>query len=358
MKKLDLYIIRQFLGTFFMSIILILSIVVIFDISEKIDDFIKKEAPLRAIITDYYFNFLPYFANLFSPLFTFISVIFFTSKLANNTEIVAILSSGVSFNRLLFSYFIAAAIIATFSLGMNHWIVPSATKNIVAFKQKYIWSEYRNTNRHIHKQIKPGHFIYMETFNVQDQTGYKFSYEIINNQRLTYKLNSSQAKWDSIQQSWKVYNYVIREIDTLHETFRRGNVLDTVFDFDVNEFIEKREFVNTLNYTELSQFIDDEIMKGSERVPFHKIEMYRRTSFPFATFILTLIAVSLCSRKVRGGIGINIGIGFAISFAYILFMQVFDTFATNANTPPLLAVWIPNIIFGCLAFWLYKKDPK
>jgi lipopolysaccharide export system permease protein len=358
MKILDIYIIKKFLGTFFFSMSLIILIVVVFDISEKIDDFIGREAPLKAIVFDFYFNFIPYFVNLFSPLFTFIAVILFTSQMATRTEIVAILSSGVSYRRLLLPYMLSAIVIAILSLFLNNFVIPNATKKRIAFEDKYIRNEFHNRNRNIHMQISPGNYIYMEGYSTQENTGFKFSIEKFNDGQLDYKLMAESIKWDSVKNNWAINNYFIREIKGMDEVVTKGKKLDTVLGFTPKEFGRKDNTVETMDYYELNAYIDSERLKGSDNVELYEIEKYRRISFPFATFILTLIGVSIASRKVRGGIGMHIGLGILISFTFIMFMQVSTTFAASGLVSPLIAVWIPNFIFSLLALYLLKKAQK
>jgi len=358
MKKLDYYIIKKFLGTFFFSISLIIIIVIVFDISEKVDDFIENEAPLRAIIFDYYFNFIPFFINLFTPLFTYIAVVFFTAKMAANTEIVAILSSGVSFRRMLVPYLISALFITIITFFLANFVIPHSNKKRLDFETIYINNRYRNTNRNIHIQTKPGEFIYIESYNNDYETGQKFTIEKINNNVLNYKLSSESIKWDSLTGKWQLNRYFIREINGLEEKITRGETLDTLLNFTPEIFIIKLKNVEVMNYSQLRKFIKTEKLKGSKNVAFYKVEKNKRISFPFATIVLTLIGVSLSSRKLRGGIGLHLATGLIISFAFILFMQISTTFATYGNLSPLVAVWIPNIFFIFLAFYLLKTAPK
>ena len=327
MRKIDWYIIKKFLGTFLFSITLILLVVIVFDISEKIDDFIEKEAPLRAIIFEYYLNFIPYFGNLFSPLFTFIAVIFFTSKMANNTEIISILSSGVSFQRMMLPFIISAIIIGSLSFTLGNFIIPSANEDRLEFENTYIKNPYRNRDKNIHIQISPVNFVYMESYNSTKNIGYKFSMEMFLQGELKQKLFSNYVEWDSTSGKWNIHHYFINTVETM-------------------------------SYFKLNNYIAEERMKGSKNLVFHLIEKHKRIAFPFATIILTLIAVAFASSKVRGGIGLHLGVGLLISFSYILFMQISTTFATNGDLSPALAVWIPNLIYTGLAAYLLKKAPK
>lgn len=358
MKTIDFYIIRKFLTTFFLSIILILMLVVVFDISERMEDFIAKKPPLKEIIFDYYLNFLPFFANLFSPLFTFIAVIYFTSRMAYRSEIIAMMSSGISFRRILFPYLLSATVIATLSLFLNHFVIPKANGTRMAFEEAYLKNPFYNRDRNIHRQIAPGTFIYLNSFNNQRNTGYQFSLEKIVNGNRYYYLRSDFIKWDSVKNRWTLENYFIREINEMNEKIYRGTKLDTVFDFRAEEFGKKDSRIEALTTPELSVFTKEEKKRGSYLIPYFEVEKHRRSSYPFATFILTLIGASVASRKVRGGIGWHIGLGLLFSFAYILFMQVSTTFATNGSAPAWLAVWIPNVLFTFLAFVLLRMAPK
>lgn len=358
MKILDKYIIKKFLGTFLLSMVLIIVIVVVFDISEKLDDFVAKEAPLKAIVFDYYFNFIPFFVNLFSPLFTFIAVIFFTSKMATRMEIVAILSSGVSYNRLLRPYMISATVIAILSLLLNNFVIPHATKDQIAFEDIYIKNQFYNRDRNIHLQIAPNNYIYLERYNTNENTGYKFSIEKFTEGKLYYKLISENIKWDSIKNNWKINNFYIRTINGMDESIRKGASLDTTLAFTPEEFGRKDNTTGTMDYFELNKFIASEKSKGADNIEYAEIEKYKRTAFPFATFILTLIGVSIASRKIRGGIGMHIGLGILISFTFILFMQVSTTFAAGGLVSPLIAVWLPNFLFSFLAWFLLSRAQK
>ncbi len=358
MKKLDWYIIKNFLGTFFYALMLIICIVVIFDVSEKIDDFIEKEAPLRAIVFDYYFNFIPYFANLFSALFTFIAVIFFTSKLAGDSEIIAILSSGISFKRLMVPYFISALVLTIFSFVLINWIIPPANKKRLEFEEKYIRVKLGYYAKNIHKQILPGTFVYMESYNNTYNIGYKFSMEKFENGKLKSKLLSDYVQWDTTINKWKITNYVNREILNEKEIITSGRRIDTTINLNPEDFHRRTEVVEAMNYRQLNEFIESESMIGSDNVILWKIEKNKRFAYPFSTLILTLIGVSISSRRRRGGIGMNIGLGIFLAFSYIMFMQVSTVMATNANMNPIFAVWIPNILFAFVAIGLYHKAAK
>jgi lipopolysaccharide export system permease protein len=359
MKKLDAYILRKFIGTFIYAISLISVIIIIFDISEKIDAFIRWHLSLKTIVFDYYVNFVPYLVNLFSPLFTFIAVVFFTSRLAARSEIVAILSGGISFRRLMVPYMIGAAMIASLSLYLNHVIIPNANKTRLRFEDAYVRSQYYNLSVHIHKQVSPGVFIYLHNYDITRNLGIKFALEQIDKQEIRYKLMSETIMWDSLKKDWKIYNYFIRKIaKDGTETSSVGMEKDTALGFYPSDFKEQLIDDEAMNYKELDQYIAQQRMEGSNNVKYYEVEKYRRTSFPFATFILTLIGVALSSRKVRGGTGLHLGLGLLIAFSFILFMQISTTFAESGYISPLISVWIPNFLYGILAFFMVRFAPK
>ena len=358
-KLLDRYIIRKFIGTFFVALVLIIIIVIIFDISEKIDDFVDKEAPLKAIILDYYVNFIPYFINMFSPLFVFITVIFFTSKLAGNSEIIAMLSGGVSFGRLMYPYFLSALFIAAMSLCLNLFVIPRANEKRLAFEEQYIKGQkFYNTNRNIHYQIAPGEFVYVESFSTWSNTGSKFTLESIKDSRLVSKLTAESAAWDSTTGGWRLKNYTIRDYTTAQQPIVFGQRLDTVINLTLEDFYRRENTVETLDYRKLEELIEMQKMRGDSMVKYSLIEKHTRFAVPFSAFILTLIGVSLSSKKRRGGIGLNLGVGIALSFSYILFLRFSQMFVITDTLPPWLAMWLPNIIYAVIAAVLYRLAPK
>ena len=350
MKKLDLYIIRKFLGTFFFSLVLILCIVVVFDLSEKLEKFLENEAPVKAIVFDYYKNFIPYFANVFSSLFTFISVIFFTSKMAYDSEIIAILSTGISFRRFLFPYLMSATVIAILSFLLGAFIIPNANEKRIEFEKQYMGKRYANKEQNIHRQIAPGTYIYMSSYSVASNVGYDFSIENFRGDTLINKLTSSRITWDKENKKWVIHNWKLREIEGDKETYTTGQKLDTVMAFQPSEFSE--------NPKKIREQLTFPKMRGSSNVIEFQIEKYKMIANAFATFILTFIGVSISSRKIRGGMGLHLGIGLLISFSYILFMQFSTVFATNGNMNPLLAVWLPNILFAIIGVFVYRTAPK
>lgn len=358
-KLIDIYIIRKFLGTFFFSIVLILTIAVVFDFAEKIDNFMEKSAPVKAIIFDYYMNFIPYFATLFAPLFVFIAVIFFTSKMAANTEIIAILNSGMSFKRMMWPYFLSAVVIAAITFTLTNFIIPRSNQIRMTFEDKYYRSSSRKvTKENIHRQTYKNILVYMGTFNPLSQRGQNFTIEKFDSGRLVSKLSASSVVYDTATHKWTALNYYIREMKGNSEVFKTGKEIDTTLTIKPDDFSRDPGFVGTMTYRELNDYIDLLRLQGSEELKLFLIEKHRRFANPFAVFILTLIGVSLSSRKVRGGIGMNIGIGLMLSFSYILFLQFASQFSLKGNLNPMLAMWIPNILYSVIALVLYKMAPK
>jgi lipopolysaccharide export system permease protein len=356
---IDRYIIRKFLSTFFFSIILIMSIAVVLDFSEKIDDFLESHAPLNKVIFEYYLNFIPYFASLFSHLFTFIAVIYFTSRMAYNTEFIAILSNGVSFNRILYPYFISAMIITLFSFTLNNFIIPHATVKKQAFEEQYYHRSPRvYSDRNIHKQINPGVFIYLENYNTYNNSGRLFSMEKYEKGELVSKLMSKEVHWDSTTHKWRIRDYMIRNYEGDKQSIITGKSIDTTLNISPEEFRRRDNAVEAMNLPELNRFIKRQKMQGASNLNEILIEKHKRFSFPFSTFILTLIGVSVSSKKVKGGIGMQIGIGLLISFAYILFLQFSSQFAISGAFSPFVAAWIPNVLFLIIAIFLYRMAPK
>ena len=354
-KKIDLYIIKRFLGTFVFSIVIIMSIAIIFDIQEKYEEFIKNSAPLKEIIVDYYLNFIPYYVNLFSAMFVFISVIYFTSKMASNTEIIAIHASGISFNRFLRPYMISATIIAILSWFLIMYIIPESNKIKLTFEDKYVFTRFQNWDRNIHKQVRPGIFVYMESYNVDQENAFRFSIEKYENGKMVSKLTSDYARWNQETQKWDIYNYTIRNLFADKQTIETGQMMDTTFFLTPEDFKMRTVYVERMNIDELNEYIDVQKLQGTENINRLLVQKYQRWAYPFSTFILTILGVSLANRKKRGGTVINIVIGLALSFSYIMLMQVSTTFTVNSDLDPRISVWIPNLLYACIAYFLYLK---
>jgi len=360
LKIIDWYIIRKFLGTFLFSLVLIMTIAVVFDLAEKIDNFMEKQAPWRAVVFDYYFNFIPYFATLFAPLFVFISVIFFTSRMAVNTEIIAILNSGMSFRRMMWPYFLTSLGIAVFIFYLTNFVIPQSALERMDFEDKYYRPQWRKVNvENIHRQVYPGIYVYMESFSPVYQRGRNFTLEKFDDRGiLVSKLSSPSVLWDSASSKWTASNYTLREISGFEEVITKGEKIDTTLTISPGDFSRDPGFVGTMTYRELYDYIDLLRLQGSDELKVFLIEKHRRWAHPFAVFILTLIGVSLSSKKIRGGIGMSIGIGLALSFSYILFLQFASQFSVKGNLNPMIAMWIPNLLYMVIAGFLYKIAPK
>jgi lipopolysaccharide export system permease protein len=357
LKRIDTYIIKKFLGTYFFSIVLILSISVVFDLTEKLDKFYDHDAPLKAIILDYYLNFIPYYMNMFSPLFTFIAVIFFTSKMATNTEIIAILASGVSFRRLMVPYFLSAAIIASISFTVGGYIIPQGNKKRLTFEDKYI-SKFKTDNaRNVQMEIKKGVIMYIERYEVSNNTGYRFSLEKFSGKKLVSRLTAETIAWDSAYK-WKLSNYLQRDFKGMRETIKKGISKDTTINIKPEEFFITMQEAPQMNNKQLRTYLVRQKDRGVGNIQGFEDEYFKRYSMPLAAFIMTLIGVSLSSRKVRGGTGINLGIGLALSALYILFSTMSTTFSVSGIMSAFTAVWLPNIVFLLVGVYLYNTAPK
>ncbi|MGM9841752.1 MAG: LptF/LptG family permease [Candidatus Limisoma sp.] len=351
-KQLDLYIIRKFLGTYFFAILLILAIIVMFDVNEKMDKFLQ--APLKATIFDYYVNYLPYMANQFSPLFTFIAVIFFTSKLAGNSEIIAILSSGVSFRRLLVPYMVSALVIAIFTFTLDAFIIPPANVKRIDYQNKYIKNKAVDYGTNIQLQVVPGEIAYMSRFDNRTKTAYNFSLEKFDGKVLRSRLTASSAVYDTLYR-WTVRDYMIRDFKGMKEEIRQGGRLDTVVPIEPRDFLIAQNDHEKMTTPDLYNYIHRQKMRGVANIKGFEIELHRRFAMTAAAFILTLIGMSLSSKKVKGGMGINIGIGLVLSFSYILFSTVTSTFAISGYTTPFIAMWIPNVVYLIIGIFLYRR---
>ena len=351
-KQLDLYIIRKFLGTYFFAILLILAIIVMFDVNEKMDKFLQ--APLKATIFDYYVNYLPYMANQFSPLFTFIAVIFFTSKLAGNSEIIAILSSGVSFRRLLVPYMVSALVIAVFTFTLDAFIIPPANVKRIDYQNKYIKNKAVDSGSNIQLQVVPGEIAYMSRFDNRSKTAYNFSLEKFDGKVLRSRLTASSAVYDTLYR-WTVRDYMIRDFKGMKEEVRQGGRLDTVVPIEPRDFLIAQNDHEKMTTPDLYNYINRQKMRGVANIKGFEIELHRRFAMTAAAFILTLIGMSLSSKKVKGGMGINIGIGLVLSFSYILFSTVTSTFAISGYTTPFIAMWIPNVVYLIIGIFLYRR---
>ncbi|MEA3495516.1 MAG: LptF/LptG family permease [Bacteroidota bacterium] len=358
MKIIDIYIIKKFLTTFVLIIGLFIIIAIVFDFSEKIEDFIKNQAPTKAILFDYYLNFIPYFVNLFSPLFVFISAIYFTSRLAYNTEIVAMLTNGMNFYRLLVPYFIVATILASFSFYLAGWAIPQGYKKLLNFEEKYILNPFQNEGHNIHRQVAKDQFIYIRNYHIDDNEGIKFSLEKFEGTKLTYKLIARRVVWVDSLQMWNAIRYSERTIDGMNEKIEKGENKLLNIAINPKDFGRKSRDIQTMNNKQLSKFIKLEKSRGADLIDLYLIEKYKRFSMPFATFILVLIAFTISTRKLRGGTGMHLGFGLMLAFTYILLLQFSTMIAIKTNFNPLLSVWLPTIIYSVFGVFLLFRAQK
>ena len=352
-KVIDRYIIKKFLGTYVFSILLLLAIVVMFDINEKLDAFLR--APLRATIVDYFVNFLPYFANQFSPLFTFIAVVFFTSKLASHNEIVAMLSTGMSFRRMLRPYLFSALVIAVSTWVLGAYIIPPANVKRIDYTNTYVKNKRVDYGANIMLMVAPGEIAFIGRYDALAKNGSRFQLESFNeDKQLTSRLTAQSIRWDTLY-SWRVYDYVIRDFHDNREYIRRGSSLDTVIPFEPRDFLIATNDHEKMTTPELAQYISRQQQRGVANIQSFEVEYHRRYAMTAAAFILTVIGMALSARKVKGGLGLNIGIGLVLSFSYILFMAITQSFAYSGLTSPMIAMWIPNVIYGIIAIILYSR---
>ncbi len=358
MKKLDWYILRKFLGTFLFIMLLLLSITIVIDMEEKIDAFVTNHATFKLVVFDYLIYFIPYITALIGPFFILVSVIFFTSQLAERSEIIAILNSGTSFYRMLYPYFVGATILATIFFLGNNYFVPYANKKRIAFENVYVSKPPEGLRYNFHRTIGPGTIAYFENYTPTTGTGFKFSIDKFVEGRLVYKLRSEKIEWEKKTGHWLISNYYIRELNPNGDKITTGVTLDTVFNFkpdDITFSEHKKEMMTT---PELKDYITYMYKGGQTDIEFYEVEKYRRTASSFSIYIFTLIGVSVASRKVRGGLGWHIVLGIGLCALYEVLMKFTITFSTNSSLPPLLGVWIPNVIYITLAAYLLKKAPK
>ena len=364
MKKIDRYILLKYLTTFLFCLILFTAIVVVVDVSEKTDNFVKSKLPISRIITDYYFGFIPRIDAMLFPLFVFISVIFFTSKMAGRSEIIAILSSGVSYRRLLLPYVVGGIFLSAVLWVGYQYVVPKANLKWANFEIKYIDSQgapnNNNTNRkrNLYFKLDSNSYVGIREYDTISKSGTGFFMQRFQKNKLVYNLRSEQFNWDSTKAKWKLMNAVERKLDSISERVIRSNELMVSYNFKPRDLRKDEYLKDQMPTPELDEFIKLERLRGSEMLSTLLVERYNRDAIPVSVLILTIIGAVLASRKIRGGSGLHLAIGVVISVLYILFSRFSLVFATKGSFTPFLAAWTPNIIFGILAFYLYKKAPK
>lgn len=359
MNILDKYLIKRFLTTYIFAVVVIVLIIMVIDFVEKNDDFIQKQAPMRAILLQYYANLAPYWANYISPLMIFISTVFFTAQMAAHTEIVAILSSGVSFPRLMFPYFIGSSIIAVFSFVMVGWILPKANMERLAFENVYVNDKFYFSTRDFHMAVAPNTYAYMSSYNNDAKTGYDFTLEKIVNNKLVEKLSAKRIDWNDSTKKWRIHNYKIRTLGVMKDKMVYGDVpKDTTINLSPSDFENEHQIHESFTIPELQDKIALIKTRGAEGIESYEIELYQRFATPFAVIILSLMGLIVSARKARGGVGFQIAVGFVLAFVYILFYIMSKGIAESGNMPPILAVWLPNIVFGTIGTVMYFTVPR
>lgn len=359
--RLDLYIIKKFIGTYFFSILLIISIAIVFDINENLEKFAQYHPPLKAIIFDYYANFIPYYTNLFSPLFVFIAVIFFTSKMASNSEIIAILAAGVSFRRLMRPYMISCVMISLVSFILGAYVIPHGTVIRQNFETIYKNKKRNNAAENVQLQVERGVIAYIQHYDNLAKRGYGFCLDKFEDKKLVSHMTATEVQYDTIANNkyhWKAYNWKIRTLKGLKENITSGSVIDTVLHIEPADLVYSKGQQETLTSPQLKEYIQKQKDRGSGNVVQYEVEYHKRIAASLASFILTTIGLSLSSHKRKGGMGMYLGVGLALSFTYIMLQTVSATFSIKANLPPIVAAWIPNIIFAAIAYLCYRKAPN
>jgi lipopolysaccharide export system permease protein len=377
LKLIDKYILKRFLSTFFFVVLILLAVITIIDLTEKMDKFAK--AGLKATeILGYYLDFIPWIASLLAPITIFIATVYVCSRMAGHTEIIAILSSGVSFRRLLLPFFIGAGLVGVINFLLNGWVIPNSNKSRLEFELQHLKSKYYFDQRNVHIQVAPDTYLYMQSYNNSNQTGYHFTLEKFTDNKLVEKLNANRIEWDSVKQKWILKEWSIKKIDdvftngvpktegvpvqttrlTSTDSLTSGQSMDTALVIRPKEFESDYRKYDGMTLNELDDYIKTLRARGSTGIEVYEVEKYTRYTSPFTIFILVFMGVIVSSRKSRGGTGPQITLGFLLSFIFILFFTLFRTFAETGAMPPQISVWIPNIIFGVISIMMYKYVPR
>ena len=355
---IDKYLLKRYVATFVVMLLLFIPIGIVIDVAEKINKILASKVPFTAVAI-YYLDFTVYFANLLFPIFLFLSVIWFTSKLANNTEIIAILSSGISFTRFLRPYLIGATLVSIFALIMGFFLVPKASKGFNDFRYTYLKNNAEiRENSNVFRQISDDEFIYVSNFQTSAKIAYNFVLEKFDDEKLVYKITAGRLKFNEKDSTYTMYNYNKRTVGELNDILETAVKKDTVFNFDLEDLTPVIYIAETLTLPELNKFIDKEQARGNGNINTYLVVLYKKYSLPVTAFILTLIAVSVSSMKRRGGMGVNLAIGIVLAFVYVFFDKIFATLAEKSSIPPLVAVWLPNVVFGILALYLLRNAKR
>ncbi len=379
MKLLDKYILRRFLSTFFFVVLILLAVITVIDLTEKMDKY-ARFGLTRWQIFSYYLDFIPWIGSLLAPITIFIATVYVCSRMASHTEIIAILSSGVSFKRILVPYFIGATVVGGLNFYLNGWVIPDSNKSRLAFEVQYLKSKFYFDQRNIHMQVSPDVYLYMQSYNNSNHTGYRFTLEKFDHNKMLEKLTADRVEWDSTKQTWTLRNWEIRDVGRIFEqvanrdsitgkstvplsparpdSLRKGARLDTALVIRPKEFESDYRRYESLTMRELDAYIRTLRARGSTGVDAYEVEKYTRYTSPFTIYILVFMGVIVASRKSRGGTGPQIALGFLLSFIFILFYTLFRTFAENGSMHPAISVWIPNIVFGIISTFMYKYVPR
>jgi len=360
LKIIDKYILKRYLVTFSVMLLMFIPIGIVIDVSEKVNKMIENKVPIQEVAL-YYVDFTIYFANLLFPIFLFLSIIWFTSKLANNTEIIAILSSGISFSRFLRPYLVGATFVSIFALLMGFFLVPKASEGFKNFRYMYLMGNGKKEmreNSDVYRQISDDEYIYVSDFNSNSGMAFNFSLEKFKGDKLDYKISASRIKWNEKDSTYTMYDYKKRKVGELNDTFITQDKKDTIFNFDLEDLTPVVYIAETLPFNELNKFIDKERARGSSNINTYLVVLYKKYSIPVSAFILTIIAVAVSSMKRRGGMGVNLAIGILLAFGFVFLDKIFGVLAEKSSAPPIIAVWIPNIVFGILAIYLLRNAKR
>ncbi|MCU0417932.1 MAG: LptF/LptG family permease [Cytophagaceae bacterium] len=358
MKKLDWYIFKKYITTFFFVVAMLMLVIIVIDITEKLDDFLKNDLGPWVILTEYYFAFIPYMANLLSPITIFIATVFVTANLAAKTEIVAVLSSGVSYFRFMVPYIVGSILIALLVFGLSGWWIPMGNKQRIDFENAYIYNKKQFQGTNIHIKTTPTTYVYMDNYNSELQTGYNFTIETIRDKILESKLKAARVVWVDSSASWFLEDYFVRSFKGGKESIYRGSNKDTTFHLTPKDFEDVAMLYETFTMGELNHYIEVLEDRGAENVQAYKSEKYQRITYPFSIIILTIIGVMVSSKKTREGAGLPIAFGFILAFVYIIFSITSRSMANTGSISPLLAAWIPNIVFAAIGLYMYSKATK
>lgn len=357
-KILDSYLLKKMLGSVLFSISLLMIVVIVFDVSENIHRFMGHDIPAKEVITGYYFNFIPYFINLFIPLFTFISVIWFTSKLSSRNEIISIFDNGISFNRMLVPYITGAVIIMILSLILSNFIVPNTNRKLNDFKYKYFGKHHVSTS-YQHVKNSKNSYVFVERWDKMEDIGYNFTYEEFSNNAIRKKISAQTIDYDEEQQVWHLHQFIKREItEDGDELIITGEEMDTTFNLKPMNLYQDAFISETMSYTELRQFIKEEKMRGSSLLANYQIEQHKRLANPLGILIMTLLGLSVSCRKNTRGVGVHIFIGMGLAFTFIFLQQISTVFSVSGGLPPILGTWLPNLIYLAITIVMLKWTPK